>query len=231
MKSRKAAKSIISAYGADAAVTVSGGKFSESVPQEYLAGGMEQDENGEIVKPQGTIQWDPDKTGGTAPVISGNTVVFDGEIGWYDAVRDPEGNVIVEAGNQIGLQINAPEGFDTSGSVVRMGGVEVAWDEIRDGDNFFLLYTLVETTGASFTIEIAWSEDNVRYSRLRSAKMQRSLQNPPSPWILSPKLRPSRKAPSTGDRRPAAAVLWTLLALACVGLSGTALVMKKAKAR
>ena len=35
--------------------------------------------------------------------------------------------------------------------------------------------------------------------------------------------------PATGDLP--AAVLWTLLALACVGLSGTALVMKKAKAR
>ena len=225
-------ESIISAYGADAAVTVSGGKFSESVPQEYLAGGMEQDENGEIVKPQGTIQWDPDKTGGTAPVISGNTVVFDGEIGWYDAVRDPEGNVIVEAGNQIGLQINAPEGFDTSGSVVRMGGVEVAWDEIRDGDNFFLLYTLVETTGASFTIEIAWSEDNVQVFTVEIGENATLAAKPAVPVDPEPEAPAEPEGPvnpATGDLP--AAVLWTLLALACVGLSGTALVMKKAKAR
>ena len=159
-------------------------------------------------------------------------MVFDGEIGWYDAVRDPEGNVIVEAGNQIGLQINAPEGFDTSGSVVRMGGVEVAWDEIRDGDNFFLLYTLVETTGASFTIEIAWSEDNVQVFTVEIGENATLAAKPAVPVDPEPEAPAEPEGPvnpATGDLP--AAVLWTLLALACVGLSGTALVMKKAKAR
>ena len=90
--------SIISAHGDGAAVTVSGGQFSESVPQDYLAPGVEQDENGEIAKPQGTMQWDADQTGGTAPVISGSTALFDGKIGWYDTPHGRAGQRHPESG-------------------------------------------------------------------------------------------------------------------------------------
>ena len=221
--------SIISAHGDGAAVTVSGGQFSESVPQDYLAPGVEQDENGEIAKPQGTMQWDADQTGGTAPVISGSTALFDGKIGWYDTLKDAQGNVILKAGNRIGVQINAPAGFDTSNSVVHIDGVEVPWDEIRDGDNYFVLYTLVDSAG-SFSFEVAWSEDNVQTFTVEigeNATFAAKPADPVKPPVEEPPVEEEGPVnPPTGDL-PAAA-LFALLALACTGF---VLVSKKAKAR
>ena len=106
----------------------------------------------------GTIGRDPANTGGDLEyIILGDTVTFTGgEIKWY-----PEDPVLGRAaGNRVGVQINAPAGFDTSGVTVTIGENTYNWEDIKDGDNYFWWYPLVTVAGQEFTAKVKWNESS-----------------------------------------------------------------------
>jgi hypothetical protein len=104
----------------------------------------------------GTIGRDPANTGGDLEyIILGDTVTFTGgEIKWY-----PEDPVLGRAaGNRVGVQINAPAGFDTSGVTVTIGENTYNWKDIEDGPGYFWWYPLVTAPGQEFTATVVWNE-------------------------------------------------------------------------
>ena len=113
--------------------------------------------------PQGTIE--PD--GGTGQVPGGEALVITnehdvvsylGEIAWYPA-NDAIGRT---AGNRVGVEINAPAGFDTTGTTFTVFGNTYTWDEVKDGDNFVWIYPLVTEVPQSWDIVVTWAEGNVQ---------------------------------------------------------------------
>ena len=106
----------------------------------------------------GTIERDPANTGGDLGYgIVGDTVTFtSGTIKWYpedDDLKRP-------AGNRVGVQINAPAGFDTTNVTVTIGENTYNWEDIKDGDNYFWWYPLVTEAGQEFTAKVKWNESS-----------------------------------------------------------------------
>jgi hypothetical protein len=104
----------------------------------------------------GSIERDPGNTGGELEVtIEDDTVTFtSGEIKWY-----PEDQALGKAaGNRVGVQINAPADFDTSGVKVTIGENEYDWNEIEDGDGYFWWYPLVTADKKEYTATVVWNE-------------------------------------------------------------------------
>lgn len=105
---------------------------------------------------KGSIAWDPGKTGGDDLTVSveGNTITFNGNIEWYPA--DPSVGRD-EAGNRVGVQITAPEGFNASGAVVTIG--DKTYDDLFTAEkNYFWWYPLVSKAGETFTATVKWNE-------------------------------------------------------------------------
>jgi hypothetical protein len=105
---------------------------------------------------KGSIERDPANTGGELEVtIEDDTVTFtSGEIKWY-----PEDQALGRAaGNRVGVQINAPADFDTSGVKVTIGENEYDWNEIEDGDGYFWWYPLVTADKKEYTATVVWNE-------------------------------------------------------------------------
>ena len=100
----------------------------------------------------GSIERDPGNTGGDLQYnIENDTVTFtSGEIKWY-----PEDQALGRAaGNRVGVQINAPADFDTSGVKVTIGENEYDWNEIEDGDGYFWWYPLVTADKKEYTASV-----------------------------------------------------------------------------
>jgi hypothetical protein len=109
---------------------------------------------------KGSIAWDPGKTGGDDLTVSveGNTITFDGNIEWYPADPDVGRN---EAGNRVGVQITAPEGFDASGAVVTIG--DKTYDDLFTAEkNYFWWYPLVSEAGETFTATVKWNDESTQ---------------------------------------------------------------------
>ncbi len=114
---------------------------------------------------QGTIEPDGGTgqiPGGTPLVITniGDNVSYQGEIAWYPADPGVGRNV---AGNWVGVEINAPAGFDTSSTTFTInGGTAYEWDLVKDGSNFVWVYPLVTTTPQHWDIVVTWETGNVQ---------------------------------------------------------------------
>jgi VCBS repeat-containing protein len=106
----------------------------------------------------GTIERDPGNTGdvvgGTPLVVNvvDDTVTFSGEIAWYPADED----LGRTAGNRVGVEINAPEGYDTSTTTFTVFGSTYTWDDVNDGDNFVWIYPKVTEVPQSWDIVVTW---------------------------------------------------------------------------
>jgi hypothetical protein len=109
---------------------------------------------------KGSIERDPANTGGELEVtIENDTVTFtSGEIKWYPEDKD----LGRAAGNRVGVQINAPADFDTTGVTVKIGEQTYNWDEIEDGDGYFWWYPLVTEAGQQFTATVVWNESSTQ---------------------------------------------------------------------
>jgi SH3-like domain-containing protein len=109
---------------------------------------------------KGSIERDPANTGGELEVtIENDTVTFtSGEIKWYPEDKD----LGRAAGNRVGVQINAPADFDTTGVTVKIGEQTYNWDEIKDGDGYFWWYPLVTQAGQQFTATVVWNESSTQ---------------------------------------------------------------------
>jgi len=116
-----------------------------------------------LVGPQGTIE--PD--GGTGQVPGGDPLVITnadgevtylGEIAWYPADED----LGRTAGNRVGVEINAPEGFDTSTTTFTVFGNTYDWDDVNDGDNYVWIYPKVTEVPQSWNIVVDWDETNTQ---------------------------------------------------------------------
>ena len=109
----------------------------------------------------GTIERDPGNTGdvlGGDPldvVVAGDTVTFSGEVAWY-----PEDEALGRtAGNRVGVEINAPAGYNTAYTTFTINDSEpYTWDEVNDGDNYVWIYPLVTEAGQSWEIVVTWVE-------------------------------------------------------------------------
>jgi stage V sporulation protein SpoVS len=126
------------------------GKHKETLVIEYV------DTTEPEPEVKGSIARDPGKTGGKDldVDIDGNTITFDGNIEWYPADPDVGRN---EAGNRVGVEIIAPEGFDASGAVVTIDGEEYN-DLFTAEKNYFWWYPLVSEAGETFTATVVWNE-------------------------------------------------------------------------
>ncbi|MGI6359418.1 MAG: PEGA domain-containing protein [Bacillota bacterium] len=134
------------------------GSMYEVTPENTFAYNITQDE--EYVT--GSIAWDPGKTGGADVNVTvlDNTITFDGEIAWY-----PEDLGLGRAaGNRVGVEIIAPEGFDASAAVVTIGGNDYAF-----GDDRFFWYPLVSAAGQEFTATVVWNSASTQVFTVKVA--------------------------------------------------------------
>jgi hypothetical protein len=109
---------------------------------------------------KGSIERDPGNTGGDLQYnIENDTVTFtSGEIKWYPEDKD----LGRAAGNRVGVQINAPADFDTTGVTVKIGEQTYNWNDIEDGDGYFWWYPLVTKAGETFTATVVWNESSTQ---------------------------------------------------------------------
>ena len=108
----------------------------------------------------GTIERDPGNTGdipGVTPLtvtVTGDTIDFLGEIAWYPA--DP--TVGRTEGHRVGVEINAPAGFPTTGTTFTFNGNTYNWNTVADGDNFVWIYPKVTAVPQSWDVVVTWKE-------------------------------------------------------------------------
>jgi hypothetical protein len=133
------------------------GSMDPTTPENTFAYTVTQDEAPEV---SGSIERDPGNTGGDLQYnIENDTVTFtSGEIKWYPEDKD----LGRAAGNRVGVQINAPADFDTTGVTVKIGEQTYNWDEIEDGDGYFWWYPLVTEAGQQFTATVVWNESSTQ---------------------------------------------------------------------
>jgi hypothetical protein len=133
------------------------GSMDPTTPENTFAYTVTQDEAPEV---SGSIERDPGNTGGDLQYnIENDTVTFtSGEIKWYPEDKD----LGRAAGNRVGVQINAPADFDTTGVTVKIGEQTYNWDEIEDGDGYFWWYPLVTKAGETFTATVVWNESSTQ---------------------------------------------------------------------
>ncbi|MEL7626678.1 MAG: cohesin domain-containing protein [Anaerolineaceae bacterium] len=107
---------------------------------------------------KGTIE--PD--GGTGQVPGGtpltitnvnDTVSYTGLIEWYPAATGRT------EGNRVGVEINAPTAFDTTGTTFTFAGTTYNWDAVNDGDNFVWIYPKVTEVPQEWDIVVNWGGD------------------------------------------------------------------------
>ncbi len=112
----------------------------------------------------GTIERDPGNTGdvpgGTPLAVSqvGDAISFAGEVAWYPADLSAGRT----EGNRVGVQVNAPTGFDTSASTFTVFGSTYSWDAVNDDDNFVWIYPKVTEIPQSWDIVVTWEAGNVQ---------------------------------------------------------------------
>ncbi|MEL7626572.1 MAG: Ig-like domain-containing protein [Anaerolineaceae bacterium] len=112
----------------------------------------------------GTIERDPGNTGdvpgGTPLVVTqvGDTISFASDIAWYPA----DLTVGRTEGHRVGVQVNAPAGFDTTDTTFTVFGSTYNWNDVKDGENFVWIYPKVTTTPQSWDIVVTWEEGNVQ---------------------------------------------------------------------
>lgn len=99
---------------------------------------------------------DPGQTGGEVEMqVSGDTIAFTGTAAYYPADSSVGRD---QAGNYVGLKITRPASVTATqaDAVVTIDGQAHAWNDIKDGDDFFYYYPMVTEQAQSFTVTIDW---------------------------------------------------------------------------
>jgi len=109
---------------------------------------------------KGTIESD----GGTGQVPGGDPLTITNEndivsylglIEWY-----PADELIGRTeGNRVGVEINAPTTFDTTGTTFTVFDDTYSWDDVNDGDNFVWIYPKVTEVPQEWDIVVNWGGD------------------------------------------------------------------------
>jgi|GEM_PF-6365206 hypothetical protein len=108
---------------------------------------------------KGTIERDPGNTGdvpdGTPLTVtqSGDTINFKGDIAWYPA----DAALGRTEGNRVGVEINAPGGFDTTNSTFTFNGKTYNWEEVAGDDIFVWVYPKVTEVPQGWDIVVTWA--------------------------------------------------------------------------
>jgi len=97
-----------------------------------------------------------DSTGGDVVAVvseDGNTINFTGEVAWYPA--DPL--LGRTSGHRIGVRLSAPElDFDTSGASFTFNDQIYQWTDVKDGDDYVLVYPKVTAESQTWVIVVTW---------------------------------------------------------------------------
>jgi nicotinamide mononucleotide adenylyltransferase len=137
------------------------GKHKETLVIEYV------DTTEPEPEVKGSIARDPGNTGGKdlTVTVDGETITFDGNIEWYPVDESVGRN---EAGNRVGVEITAPEGFDASGAVVTIG--DDTYENLFTAEkNYFWWYPLVTQAGQQFTATVVWNESSTQVFTVKIA--------------------------------------------------------------
>ncbi len=137
------------------------GKHKETLVIEYV------DTTEPEPEVKGSIARDPGNTGGKdlTVTVDGETITFDGNIEWYPVDESVGRN---EAGNRVGVEITAPEGFDASGAVVTIG--DDTYENLFTAEkNYFWWYPLVTEAGETFTATVEWNSASTQVFTVKIA--------------------------------------------------------------